>query len=378
MILAALALWCPPLAQSPTAPPAANTAIAVTLAPVSPTREATLRWSPKAAKVDLQKDGAALVGTFPLGPASAPAVKVRLERTSAAAHFDILSIDLDRDGAFAAAERLTATPKEQRGKWWSSFEATAVVPFGPRDGAAATKVPYPMALWFVEDPQEPDAAPALRWTRRGWHEGQATIDGKVVHVLVTEMLLDGVFTTADSWAIAADRKQLLASSSRPLSSHCWLGERAFRALQVAEDGLSLRFESFDPGTTEAEETARADVHKKDREARRAEKPLLFGGDYAAALAAAKKDGKRVFVDFATTWCGPCKLMDQWVYTAADVVGAAGSVVCVKLDGDVERELVKKFAIAGYPTMLLLEADGTEVRRLVGYQSVDAMVKFLAK
>jgi thiol-disulfide isomerase/thioredoxin len=377
MFLAALALGCSPLAQSPTPPPGGTTAIAVTLTPVAPTRDATLRWSPKAAKVDLQRNGEALVGTFPLGPAAAAPVAVRLERSAPGSRFDILSIDLDRDGAFAAAERLTTTPKEQRGKWWSSFEATAQVPFGPQDARAAA-LPYPLSLWFVEDPQEPNAPPALRWTRRGWHEGQATIDGKVVHVLLTEMALDGVFTTADAWALAHDRKQLLASSSRSLADHCWLGERAFRAVQIADDGRRLVFESFDPGTTQAEELARADIYKKDRDAKRAERPLAFGGDYASALAAAKKDRKRVFVDFATTWCGPCKMMDQWVYTAADVVGAATGVVCVKLDGDQERELVKKFGIAGYPTMLLLEADGTEVRRLVGYQSVDAIVKFLAK
>ena len=364
---------------APQAPAAtAATRIEVALEPKAPTPGAGLSWSPKGAKVELKKAGETLTGAFLLGPAGAAAIQVKLERSTGATHFDILSIDLDRDGKFSAPERLTAVPKDQRGKWWSSFEGTPMVPFPARDGEQAKNVPYPMSLWFVEDPQEPNAPPALRWSRRGWHEGKTTIDGKPVFVMITEMEMDGVFTTADSWAIATDRKLLLSSGSRALTGHCWLEERAFRVVQLAADGHSVELEPFDPRTTEAEEKAKADVFKADRDAKRALQPLAFGGDFAAALAQAKKDKQRVFVDFATTWCGPCKVMDQWVYTAEAVVIAANGITCVKLDGDAERELVKRYGVAAYPTMLLLEADGTEVRRLVGYQGVTAMVKFLAK
>ena len=288
------------------------------------------------------------------------------------------SVLLDRDGTFGAAERLTTTPKETRAKWWSSFEATVQVPFAAGAEQPAVVVAYPMSLWFVEDPQEPTAAPALRWSRRGWHEGTAEIGGKPASVLVTEMTMDGVFTTADAWSIARERKDLLGSGSTSLAAHCWLDGRAFRVVSVAPDGSSIVLAGFDPGTTEAEEKDRADVHKADREAKRADKPVAFGHDLAAALASAKKDGKRVFVDFETTWCGPCKQMDQWVYTAADVAAALQDAVCVKLDGDAERELVKRFAVEGYPTMLLLDADGKELRRAVGYRGVAALGTFLAK
>ncbi|MDO8348933.1 MAG: thioredoxin domain-containing protein [Planctomycetota bacterium] len=380
MLLTTLLVSCSPLAQEPapaaaTPPPAQLT---VQLTPKAPAAGDALRWSPKGAKVDLRADGALLVGTFPLGPKGTPAVQVRLDRTAGATHFDVLSVDLDRDGSFGPTERLTTTPNEQRGKWWSSFTATVQVPFPAEGKLPAAVVPYPMSLWFVEDPQEPTAPPALRWSRRGWHEGNTEVSGKAVLVLVTEMLMDGVFTTADAWALAHDRKALLASSSTTLASHCWLDGRAFRAVSVSPSGREIVLASFDPGTTEAEEKARADIYKADREARRAEKPVAFGHDFTAALAAARQDGKRVFVDFETTWCGPCKQMDQWVYTAADVAAALQDAVCVKLDGDAERDLVKRFQVEGYPTMLLLDTDGKEVRRAVGYQGVAAIVKFLAR
>ncbi|MEO6596606.1 MAG: thioredoxin family protein [Planctomycetota bacterium] len=379
MLLTALLASCL-LPQVPETKPEAakGRAITVALTAKVPTDGDRLMWSPKAARVELRRDRESLVGTFALGPKGAPDIAVRLEHTAGAAHFDTLLLDADRDGSFAESERLSTTPKEQRGKWWSSFTATVLVPFPAAGQQPARQQPYAMSLWFVEDPREPDAQPVLRWSRNGWHEGKVELDGKTVHVLTTEMEMDGVFTTADCWALAHDRKLLLAASSREMSNHTWLEERAFRVTSVAADGSSITFEPFDPRTTLAEEKARADVYKQDREAKRAPKPLAFGADFAAAMVEAVRDKKRVLVDFATTWCGPCKLMDELVYTAADFVGAATNVIAVKLDGDVERDLVKRFQVEAYPTMLLLEPDGTEVRRLVGYQGVAAMVKFVGK
>lgn len=363
-------------APAPT-PAAAAVAIRVALTPTAPTDGTSIPWSPKANSVPLTAAGDVLRGTFPLGPDGAPPVAVELSRSANATQFDQLAIDNNRDGRFGDDERATATPKEQRGKWWSSFPASTVqVPF--RNGDDTQLQPYPIVFWFVADPQEPDAAPTLRWTRRGWHEGTFAVDGKTGHVLITEMQMDGVFTTADAWQLGADHEAMLKAGSRGLDTHAWVDGRAFRATGVTADGRALTLEAFDPGITEAEERDRADRLKADRTAKRAAAPLAFGKDFDAALAEAARTGKRVFVDFETTWCGPCKQMDQWVYAAADVVAAAADVIAVKLDGDEQRSLVKRFDVKGYPTLLLLDSKGEVVRRAVGYQGVAATVTFLAK
>ena len=371
MLAAALAVLFVPQDPAPGNP----IPFEVALTARAPAEGAALRWSPKGASVALAADGAALRGAFPLGPEGAPPVQVELTRSPGSQHFDRLAIDADRNGAFGDAERFTTTPKEQRGKWWSSFTATVQVPFG--SGTAARVVPYPMSLWFVADPQEPEAPPALRWSRRGWHEGSFAFAGQQVHVVLAEARMDGVFTAADAWQLGSDAAQARSAANRGLGTHAWLDGRAFRASAIAADGSSVTIEPFDPGITEAEERERADRTKADREAKRAAAPLGFGTDLAAALAEARRDGKRVFVDFVTTWCGPCKEMDRLVYTAADVVAAAGGVVCVKLDGDEQRELVKQYEVKGYPTLLLLDADGKVLRRATGYQGVAATVRLLA-
>ena len=378
MLLACLVVLSVPQDPAHAAPPAT---IRVAMTAKVPGEAGSLRWSPKGATVPLAapadaKDQQVLAGEFALGPDGVPPVRVELRKSPGAERFDRLAIDCDRDGAFGDDELLTTTPKEQRGKWWSSFEATAAVPVAAQQGAE--RQPYPLALWFVFDPTEPDTKPALRWSRRGWHEGAFEFDGKPVHVLLTEAQMDGVFTAGDMWQLGADRDAMLRGDARSLATHAWVRGRAFRVAEFAPDGRSITVAPFDPGITEAEERDRADLMKADRTAKRAERPLAFGHDLAAALAEAATSHKRVFVDFETTWCGPCKQMDALVYVAADVVAAAADVIAVKVDGDEHKELVKRYGVAAYPTMLLLDEAGAVQRRAVGYQGVAAMVAFFGK
>lgn len=69
-------------------------------------------------------------------------------------------------------------------------------------------------------------------------------------------------------------------------------------------------------------------------------------------------------------------MDEWVYTADEVVDAASTVVAVKVDGDDHPELAERFEVVGYPTMVLVSPEGEELGRLSGYVSVKGMTQFL--
>ena len=48
---------------------------------------------------------------------------------------------------------------------------------------------------------------------------------------------------------------------------------------------------------------------------------------------------------------------------------------LKLDGDIEKELVQRYHVEGYPTMIVLDPAGKEIKRF-GYLSSKGMLQEL--
>lgn len=96
-------------------------------------------------------------------------------------------------------------------------------------------------------------------------------------------------------------------------------------------------------------------------------------DAAAKRAAA--ENKVVFIDFYTTWCGPCKMLDAKTWTNADVGQLVGAkAVALRLDAEKEgRDLAQRYRIDAYPTLLVLKPDGTELDRIVGFREPAAFI-----
>lgn len=92
------------------------------------------------------------------------------------------------------------------------------------------------------------------------------------------------------------------------------------------------------------------------------------GSFEQACESAAKANKLVLVDFYTTWCAPCKALDRTTWTDAKVrAWLAEKTVSIKIDAEKEVDLAARYAVTGYPTILLLKPDGTEVDRLVGFR-----------
>lgn len=86
-----------------------------------------------------------------------------------------------------------------------------------------------------------------------------------------------------------------------------------------------------------------------------------------ALKEAKKSDKVLFVDFFTTWCRPCKMLDRTTWKDEKVVKLLNEkTVAIKIDADKQKPLAKKYGVSGYPTLMFFKADGTRIGSLVGY------------
>lgn len=358
---------------------------AVTFKPGDPKSPLRPRVSPKGTQVKLTptdlpkvegKDH--LTARIEIGPKEfrGEGQLIAIARTEAGKPYDLLFVDTNLDGKLTDEKAISIKPSLTRDNWWSSFNGTLKVAHAKK-GADAS-VDYPVALWTVVE--KPDQTPdIIRYSRTGFMTGTVSIGDDVFDVVVSDGNNDGVFGEGDFWALSRTKNDdPIGGKFRVTPDFCWAGGKAWKLEMDGTSGAAGKLYAYDPGITQAEDDARRDQYKADREAPRAEKAVAFEKDYEAALKKAAADKKPVFVKFETDWCGPCKVMSSLVFTARDVAEAADGVVCVVLDGDKEKELVKQYKVEAYPTGVFLDSTGKEISRFVGYKGVKAMSDELKK
>ena len=78
----------------------------------------------------------------------------------------------------------------------------------------------------------------------------------------------------------------------------------------------------------------------------------------------------VLVDFTAEWCAPCKMIDPIVKQLAQDWN--GKVKVVKLDADLNPNIMMQYSVLGIPTLMLFK-DGQLKERVTGYQPKDRLV-----
>lgn len=101
-------------------------------------------------------------------------------------------------------------------------------------------------------------------------------------------------------------------------------------------------------------------------------------DLEGALARAKAEKKLVLVDIYAEWCAQCKELDHKTWPAPEVdAWIRQNAVAVRIDTDKQRpDLAKKLEVRSYPSVILLDADGKELRRILGFQKPEQMRAWL--
>ena len=105
----------------------------------------------------------------------------------------------------------------------------------------------------------------------------------------------------------------------------------------------------------------------------------WSDNYKDTLAKAKAEKKLLLAEFTgSDWCPPCKKQAAEVFGAQEFKDfAAKQLVLLQLDFPRSKplsdevkaqnnELKTKFGIKGFPTVIMLDGDGKELARWVGY------------
>lgn len=90
--------------------------------------------------------------------------------------------------------------------------------------------------------------------------------------------------------------------------------------------------------------------------------------FKEGLQAAADEGKPVFIDCFTTWCGPCKWMSANIFTDPAVAEYYNeNYICLKIDMEKGEglDIAKNYKIRAYPTLLYLDNKGERLLVKVG-------------
>ncbi len=101
-------------------------------------------------------------------------------------------------------------------------------------------------------------------------------------------------------------------------------------------------------------------------------------EWEKVLEMAASQDKYIFMDCYTTWCAPCKMLSENVFTQPEV-GEYFNAAFINVKYDMEKgegvELGKRYKsfIIGFPTLLLIDRDGNVVHQMAGYQEPGALL-----
>lgn len=105
--------------------------------------------------------------------------------------------------------------------------------------------------------------------------------------------------------------------------------------------------------------------------------FIEGKPFAEVKALAKAEGKLIFVDCYTSWCGPCKMMATKEFVkkeAGDYFNKKFVNYKIDMEKDEGPEIGKQYNVSVFPTFLILESNGDLRGRAVGTANITDFIK----
>jgi thiol:disulfide interchange protein len=111
-----------------------------------------------------------------------------------------------------------------------------------------------------------------------------------------------------------------------------------------------------------------------------------GADIAAAMVTARREHKRIILDFGANWCGDCQVLDYYYHQSPNAELLAKHFIVVHIDtGHVDHnvDVAKKYHVPiahGIPSLAVIDSHGNllyaEREKEFEHTSVEAVTAFL--
>jgi len=112
-------------------------------------------------------------------------------------------------------------------------------------------------------------------------------------------------------------------------------------------------------------------------------------DYETGMAKAAEEGKYVIIDFWTTWCHWCKVLDDKTYSQEIVQSRlADSFIAIKVNAESQEpqgssdtappgtQLARRYGVNSYPTTWFVDPEGQPISPLPGFVEAPRFARVL--
>ena len=101
-------------------------------------------------------------------------------------------------------------------------------------------------------------------------------------------------------------------------------------------------------------------------------PIAFLHDHVAGMELARQARKPTLVFFSVPDNVGSQRMMETTFRDEEIKRLAERLICIHVDGSLETALCEALEITSFPTIILSNVNGMEVRRLVGRQTPDQL------